>query len=184
MLNLASYASGTGTTQTYQQLLSGGYGGRIGGGLVQNVGPIMTFNVNSGGPVSEVFRIQNTNVGIGTTNPNAMLDVNGAVRAAGGFVSKTGGSSGTTSSFTFAPPNSSGHAILSISTVGSGYWFGYLFWTSGLSSFISVPIVNSAVTVSANSTTLLCTITSTSSGHRWNLTYFPVPDNGNTNNIY
>ena len=55
-------------------------------GLVSRAGPgsglALVDNFNEGGPGVEVMRVKTTGVGIATTEPQAMLDVNGTVRMA------------------------------------------------------------------------------------------------------
>ena len=67
-------------TQSLIQLGVVNYGGKIGGGLVQNSGPILTLNTMNAGTTTEVMRILNTNVGIGVTAPAYTLDVSGTGR--------------------------------------------------------------------------------------------------------
>ena len=68
-LQLKSYVNTTGTSQSHLQLVTGNYGGKIGGGLTQTVGPIMTFHTINNGTSTEVMRMLSKNVGIGTTTP-------------------------------------------------------------------------------------------------------------------
>jgi hypothetical protein len=83
MLQMISPAqAGAGVaSQSFFQLSTPSYGGKIGGGIVQNTGPIMTFNTINAGNSIEAMRILNTNIGIGTTNPQFTLDVSGTISA-------------------------------------------------------------------------------------------------------
>jgi hypothetical protein len=77
----------TGTeTETYSgiQLHADHFGYIIEGGIKQKAGGTLKFSLNQGGTISEKFRIDSYgNVGIGTNNPTAKLDVNGDMKISG-----------------------------------------------------------------------------------------------------
>ena len=100
-------------TQSLIQLGSGSYGGRFGGGIVQNSGPILTLATVNAGTTTEVMRILNTNVGIGTTAPTGKLHIyeatgTGDAGAASGSLVIEHGNTGGVSSIIFPSKNNSG----------------------------------------------------------------------------
>jgi len=124
-------------------------------------------------------------VGINTTSPssNVAVDTAGVVRGTKGVGTNCGSvaSLGTGGSVihTFSPPNSAGHAILTVSGSLGTYLFGFVYWVSNINTANLVIISNSGITASINGGNLQITLASTSGTLTracWNITYFPTAD--------
>ena len=75
--NFPSNAAAGNDSTTAIRFNNSGYGFQIDGGLKQNNYAMGTFSVLVNGQLKERVRITETNVGIGTTNPQATLDISG-----------------------------------------------------------------------------------------------------------
>ena len=117
-------------SKSYMRLERDGYGGAIGGGLIQGSGGVLALaTIHNDGPITDHMTIRgNGNVGIGTTNPQYTLDVSGTIRATnniyvGAHQVVTTGDTGTVSNTMLANSTISGVGLgsnLENLTAGNG----------------------------------------------------------------
>ena len=106
----------------------------------------------------------------------ANATVSGLTNVSGGVGTHANHMSLTTSPnrlFTYV----SGHSLLTISGTGGSYWIGYLFWTSNLTTFTSVPISTNNIVITVNTSTfdLFAATVSGTSIIVWNLLLLNTP---------
>jgi hypothetical protein len=142
------------------------------GTIAMYTGGVNTEPTNLG-----VYQQSDGRVGVGTTAPATMLDVNGIARAISGFGTNSGSIIGLTTSGSIAHTFRGGIALLTAVGSNNVRYMGFVTWIGNVSSPFIDQIVSVSLTASINTGTLAISFATTAgtANIAWNITYLSCP---------